>query len=441
MSSAGRVMTEKLCAPGSIHECRIYMEYSYAVQPPTCNVCIGEFMMSKLSNHRTLIAIVLLGTSFALSACAGAGTPTQELIVNPEPEPVLIEDIGVVFSEVYDRVNPAVVNIQVRQTLDLGEEVSPDVPDHPDIPQEPFRFGQGSGFVIDDVGHIVTNFHVVDGADRIVVVFSDGFSSDAEVVGTDPNSDLAVIKVAELPEGINPLALANSETLRVGQTVLAIGNPFGLQGTMTTGIVSALGRTLPSQARTVGGARFSIPSVIQTDAAINPGNSGGPLLNLAGEVIGVNTAIESSDRQFSGVGFAVPSGTVARVTPILISDGKYEYPWLGIAGVTLRPEIREAMNLEPTQNGILVIDVLESGPAFDAGLQGSDTEAEVDGQFFPVGGDIVVRIDGVEIVDFDDLLTYISEEALVGQQVQLNIVRDGEALTIEVVLGARPETG
>jgi S1-C subfamily serine protease len=274
-----------------------------------------------------------------------------------------------------------------------------------------------------------------------MVVFSQGFSSDAEVVGTDPDSDLAVIRVVELPEGIIPLALANSKTLRVGQTVLAIGNPFGLQGTMTTGIVSALGRTLPSQARTAGGANFSIPSVIQTDAAINPGTSGGPLLNIAGEVIGVNTAIESSDRQFSGVGFAVPSGTVARVAPILISDGKYEHPWLGIAGVTLRPEIREAMNLELSQNGILVIDVLESGPAFDAGLLGSDSEADVDGQILPVGGDVIVFIDGVEIIDFDDLLTYISEEARVGQRVELEILRDGETLAVEVVLAARPEAG
>ncbi len=398
-------------------------------------------MMFKSTDHRSLIPTILLATSFALSACAGAALPTQEVIANPVPEPVVIEDIGMVFSEVYERVNPAVVNIQVRQNLELGEEIAPDVPDHPEIPQEPFRFSQGSGFVIDELGHIVTNFHVVDQADRIMVVFSQGFSSDAEVVGTDPDSDLAVIRVVELPDGIIPLALANSKTLRVGQTVLAIGNPFGLQGTMTTGIVSALGRTLPSQARTAGGASFSIPSVIQTDAAINPGNSGGPLLNIAGEVIGVNTAIESSDRQFSGVGFAVPSGTVARVAPVLISDGKYEHPWLGIAGVTLRPEIREAMNLEPTQNGILVIDVLESGPASDAGLLGSDTEADVDGQVFRVGGDVIVFIDGVEIIDFDDLLTYISEEVRVGQHVELEILRGGETLNIEVILATRPEAG
>ena len=398
-------------------------------------------MMSKSTDHRTLIATILLATSFALSACVGAAPPTQEVVANSGPDAIVIEDIGTVFSDVYERVNPAVVNIQVRQTLELDNEIAPDVPDHPEIPQEPFRFGQGSGFVIDELGHIVTNFHVVDQVDRIMVVFSQGFTSDAEIVGTDPDSDLAVIKVVELPEGIIPLALANSKTLRVGQTVLAIGNPFGLQGTMTTGIVSALGRTLPSQARTAGGANFSIPSVIQTDAAINPGNSGGPLLNIAGEVIGVNTAIESSDRQFSGVGFAVPSGTVARVAPALISDGKYEHPWLGIAGVTLRPEIREAMNLELSQNGILVIDVLESGPASDAGLLGSGSEADVDGQILPVGGDVIVFIDGIEIIDFDDLLTYISEEAHVGQRVELELLRDGETLTVEIVLAARPEAG
>jgi 2-alkenal reductase len=397
--------------------------------------------MLKKNHAYVSIAVFIVVTGLMLTACAVAAPPAQEMIVNPEPNIVVIEDIGTVFSEVYERVNPAVVNIQVRQTLELGEEIAPDLPDHPEVPQEPFRFGQGSGFVIDELGHIVTNFHVVDQADRIMVVFSQGFSSDAEVVGTDPDSDLAVIRVADLPEGIVPLVLANSKTLRVGQTVLAIGNPFGLQGTMTTGIVSALGRTLPSQARTAGGASFSIPSVIQTDAAINPGNSGGPLLNIAGEVIGVNTAIESSDRQFSGVGFAVPSGTVARVAPVLISDGRYEHPWLGIAGATLRPESREAMNLEPTQNGILVIDVLESGPASDAGLLGSDSEADIDGQILPVGGDVIVFIDGVEIIDFDDLLTYISEEARVGQRVELEILRGGETLTVEILLAARPEAG
>jgi len=397
--------------------------------------------MLKMDNSRASVLSLLLASGLMLAACSGAAVPSQEVIIRNEPETIIVEDIGEIFSDVYERVNPAVVNIQVRQSFSPGDDADSEVPNHPEIPEEPFRFGQGSGFLIDNAGHIVTNFHVVDQVDRIMVIFTHGFSSEAEVVGTDPDSDLAVIRVTTLPEGIIPLTLANSDSLRVGQTVLAIGNPFGLQGTMTTGIVSALGRTLPSQARTAGGARFSIPSVIQTDAAINPGNSGGPLLNLAGEVIGVNTAIESSDRQFSGVGFAVPSGTVAKVAPVLISDGKYDHPWLGIAGVTLRPEIREAMDLEPTQNGILVIDVIESGPAATSALEGSSSEAEVDGQVIPIGGDVIVRIDEVDIVTFDDLLTYISEKAQVGQRVQLDILRGSEAFSIEVVLGARPGAG
>ncbi len=191
--------------------------------------------MLKKNHAYVSIAVFIVVTGLMLTACAVAAPPAQEMIVNPEPNIVVIEDIGTVFSEVYERVNPAVVNIQVRQTLELGEEIAPDLPDHPEVPQEPFRFGQGSGFVIDELGHIVTNFHVVDQADRIMVVFSQGFSSDAEVVGTDPDSDLAVIRVADLPEGIVPLVLANSKTLRVGQTVLAIGNPFGLQGTINAG--------------------------------------------------------------------------------------------------------------------------------------------------------------------------------------------------------------
>lgn len=397
--------------------------------------------MLKSNNSRKIVPMAILTVGLMLSACGGIAQAPQVEVAPLDSETIVIEDISLVFSEVYERVNPAVVNIQVRQSFALGEEPVPEVPDHPEIPDQPFRISQGSGFLINEAGHFVTNYHVVDGAERITIVYADGFSSRAEVVGTDPDSDLAVVQAAELPAGITPLALADSGELRVGQTVLAIGNPFGLQGTMTTGIVSALGRTLPSQARTIGGSSFSIPSVIQTDAAINPGNSGGPLLNLEGEVIGVNTAIESSDRQFSGVGFAVPSSTVARVAPALISDGTYRHPWLGITGVTLSPVVREAMDLEPNQNGILVIDVQESGPAAEAGLRGTSSETEIDGQAMPIGGDVIVRIDGNTIVDFDDLLSYISEETKVGNRVQLDILRGGELLTLDVVLGARPEAG
>ena len=261
------------------------------------------------------------------------------------PWPVnTVSDLDALLANLYDTVNPSVVNIQVRQRGDSLFQQLPSIPGMPDFqhptPESPdggFVFAQGSGFVYDDQGHIVTNYHVVDGADRVTVVFADGLSQAAEIIGVDPDSDLAVIKVNSLPEDARAVPLANSSQLRVGQSVVAIGNPFGLAGTMTTGIVSALGRTLPSQAVTIGGGRFNIPNVIQTDAAINPGNSGGPLLNLQGEVIGVNTAIESNVSQFSGVGFAVPADNVARVIPVLIAEGSFAHPWLGIAGTNLTP--------------------------------------------------------------------------------------------------------
>jgi 2-alkenal reductase len=247
-----------------------------------------------------------------------------------------------------------------------------------------------------------------------------------------------VIRIEDPPGDIVPLPLAVSTDLRVGETVVAIGNPFGLQGTMTTGIISALGRTLPSQAITIGGGRFNIPNIIQTDAAINPGNSGGPLLNLAGEVVGVNTAIASSDRQFSGVGYAVPANIVARVIPELIENGRFPHPYLGIAGVDVSPDVREAMDLDPQQRGVLVIDVTEAGPADDAGLVGSTVEIEINGLPATVGGDIIIQIDEQPVGDFDDLIAYLSESTVVGQTIELSLLRDGERMTVEVNLGERP---
>jgi 2-alkenal reductase len=347
------------------------------------------------------------------------------------------------LADLYERVNPAVVNIQVAQSVSTGDafpEDHPDLPDFPELPDDQFQFGQGSGFVWDTEGHIVTNYHVVDQAERVNVTFADGLTLEAEIVGTDPDSDLAVIRVDPLPDGVQPLALATSKELRVGESVVAIGNPFGLEGTMTTGIVSALGRSLPSQARTADGGRFNIPNIIQTDAAINPGNSGGPLLDYTGRVIGVNTAIESPVRQFSGVGYAVPSDIIAKIVPVLIEEGRYPHPWLGISGRTLTPGIREAMDLDATQPGILVVSVAEDGPSDGAGLRGSEEEVRIDGFQMLVGGDIIVGIDGQEIREFDDLLAYLVENTVVEQGITLTILRDGETLEIEVSLGERPTT-
>jgi 2-alkenal reductase len=373
------------------------------------------------------------------------GSPEQEDLLQPLTEATGGDELSSRLVAIYQRANPSVVNIQVTRVIsNSGSQLPPSVPQIPGFPQVPgqpgeqFQFGQGSGFVFDGEGHIVTNFHVVGEADEVTVTFFDGLSLAAELVGSDPDSDLAVIKVASLPEGVVALPLGDSEAMRVGQAVAAIGNPFGLEGTMTTGIISALGRTLPSQAHTVGGNRFSIPNVIQTDAAINPGNSGGPLLNLAGEVIGVNTAIESSIGQFSGVGFAVPSNTVERVVPVLIEDGRFQHPWLGISGMELLPVVREAMDLGKDQRGVLVVTVIEDSPAAEAGLRGSDQEIQENGQTLRVGGDVIIGIDATRVRDFDDLLSYLSEETQVGQEVELQVLRDGEQLRIPVTLSERP---
>ncbi len=356
----------------------------------------------------------------------------------------------------YNSANPSVVSVQVRQTV--TREVSlpqfpelPQIPGFPELPrflwpqtpnqrqQQQYVYGQGSGFVYDRDGHIVTNYHVAGEADQIRVIFADGTAVEATLVGADPDSDLAVIKVdpAKAPE-LQPLPLGDSEALQVGQMVVAIGNPFGLSGTMTSGIISALGRMLPSQAATADGSRFNITDIIQTDAAINPGNSGGPLLNLAGEVIGVNTAIESTTRQNAGIGFAVPSKTVSRVVPVLIAEGRYAHPWLGISGTTVNATIREAMNLPEDQTGVLIASVDNTGPAARAGLLGSSRDARVDDTTIKVGGDIIVSVDGRPVVTFDDLLDYISNETEVGQTITLGILRNGQLSEVRVTLAPRP---
>ena len=323
--------------------------------------------------------------------------------------------------ELYRRANPAVVNVTTFMT-----EAKPDVPGS--------GVGQGSGFLYDSEGRVVTNNHVVENADRVEVTFGDGTTQEARILGVDPDSDLAVLEVDIAPSQIQPLSLGDSDALQVGQTVAAIGNPFGLDGTLTTGIVSSLGRVVPS-----GLSQFSIPQVIQTDAAINPGNSGGPLLNLQGQVVGVNTQILTGDgsRANSGVGFAVPSNIIVKVVPTLIDSGSYAWPWLGIRGGALTPIIAKANKLDELR-GAYIAEVLSGGPAAKAGLRGAERAVEVDGLPVPVGGDVVTAADDQVIVSFDDLLEYIALRSEVDQTLVLTIIRDGRERTIEVTLEARP---
>jgi len=293
------------------------------------------------------------------------------------------------------------------------------------------RSGLGSGFVYNALGHIVTNAHVVDGSNKITVTFLDGRQYNAELVGSDPFTDIAVVKVDADPSLLEPLPIGDSDNLKVGEGVAAIGNPFGLSGSMTSGIVSALGRTIPSQ------EVFSIPDVIQTDAAINPGNSGGPLLNMKGQVVGINTAIRSSSGEFTGVGFSVPSRTVSKIVPILIEEGAYHHPWMGISGRDIDPDFAKVLGLQDAK-GFLVVQIVEGSPADKAGLHGSDKTKEVDGVNYPIGGDIILSVDRKEVRSIDDILIHLQREKSVGDKMVMQILRDGRTTDITIMLGERP---
>lgn len=340
--------------------------------------------------------------------------PTPTLV----PVPQAVTDEQSLLVNLYARINPSVVNITDYGTQ--GGQVQ--------------ALSQGSGFVYDNQGHIVTNAHVVLGAEQVEVTFADSSVQPAEVVGADLYSDLAVIRVEQLPQGVNPLPLGTMDDLAVGQTVVAIGNPFGLEGTLTRGVISALGRSIPALVQ-----QFSIPQSIQTDAAINPGNSGGPLLNLEGEVIGVNAQIETGGQGRSnlGIGFAIPVSIVSRVVPELIEDGEYGWGYLGVSGLTLSAAQLEAMNL-PVDSGAYIAQVIDGGPSARAGLRGSTGTEQVNGRVVDVGGDVVTAINGEPIATYEDLLIYIALNTSPGDTVTLTILRDGETLELDVTLGERP---
>ncbi|NQV40557.1 MAG: trypsin-like peptidase domain-containing protein [Nitrosopumilus sp.] len=316
--------------------------------------------------------------------------------------------------EIFEKSEPGVVRVNVQR----GES-------------EEVTGGVGSGFVFDKKGHIITNAHVVKEANKVVVTFLDGRSYNAEIIGTDEYTDIAVIKVNADLALLHPLFIGDSSNLKVGEQITAIGNPFGLSGSMTSGIVSQLGRLLPS------GSGYSIPDVIQTDAAINPGNSGGPLLNMRGEIVGINTAIQSATGEFTGVGFSIPSQTVAKIVPTLIEKGEYKHPWIGISGRDIDPDMASVMNLKDAI-GFLVITVVEDSPAFDAGLIGSDKTIEVDGINYQVGGDIILSVDGKEVRKIDDILIHLQRAKSVGDEMILEISRDGRTTNISIILDERP---
>lgn len=379
-----------------------------------------------------LLLTILMVTSLACQITPNFSSRQEDpnpitIIVTPPSnaslpsEPLDMEYQDTLLTAVYERVYPGIVSIQV-----LSSEGG----------------SLGSGFVFDKQGHVVTNYHVVEGAEDLEVDFPSGLKVRGEVIGTDTDSDLAVIKVDVAENALFPLEMGNSDQIKVGQSVIAIGNPFGLSGTMTTGIISARGRTLDSLRTTPEGASFSAGGIIQTDAAINPGNSGGPLLDLKGQVIGINRAIRTTSvspegsPSNSGVGFAIPVNIVTRVVPVLIEKGAYDYPYLGISShseISLLEQ--EALGL-PQSNGAYIVEVVSGGPADDAGLQGATRESEIPG--LPAGGDLIIAVDGRPIQVFGEMLTYLMENKSPGDSITLTIIRDEQQKEVTVTLGKRP---
>lgn len=296
----------------------------------------------------------------------------------------------------------------------------------------------GSGFVYDTNRHIITNYHVAGGGRDLDVTFMDGNIYHAKLIGSDPFTDLAVLYVQDVPKDkLTPLPLGDSAKLSVGEQIAAIGNPFGLSGSMTSGIISGLGRIIPSDPSS--GSQYSIPNIIQIDAPINPGNSGGPLLNMKGEVIGVNSAIFSTTGEFSGIGLAIPSNALNKVVPSLITKRSFNHPWLGLSGTNITPEIANVIGLKEPR-GFLVVDVISGSPAEKAGIHGGEQLTSINGSQIPLGGDVIEKIDNKTIRKIDDVLVYLETEKSIGDNVKISVFREGQIQKINLILVARPSS-
>ena len=367
-----------------------------------------------------LMITVLACQISGLPSLPAQPTPVLRIDATPPvlPTPADPSEVGSTLEALYQQVLPGVVSIQTGSSL-------------------------GSGFVFDNEGHVVTNQHVVEGASQVEISFASGFKAHGTVIGSDVDADVAVINVDAPADQIHPLAIGDSNTLNVGEQVVAIGNPFGLSGTMTLGIVSGLGRTQFAHADPDGGGFFSTADIIQTDAAINPGNSGGPLFNLQGEVVGINQSIRTEtfngttgNAVNSGVGFSISINLVKRIVPYLIRDGRYDYPYLGISS---DPDLSlaeiEALGLN-MYTGAYVTSVTPGGPADQAGIRGGSQPTNLEG--LQAGGDIITAIDGLPVATFDDLLSYLTTNKAPGDSVVLRILREGQTRDVTVTLGARP---
>lgn len=398
--------------------------------------------------HSIVLAVFLAACNLTQQAAPPAqstlSTPAADLSINvaardttqeqPTAVPQAVIDAAdaeyILLTNVYERLLPSVVNVEVvTEAIQTGFSES----------------GRGSGFVYDDAGHIITNAHVAADSASVTITFYDGYVAEAQVVGVDLFSDLAVLKIDVDAARLRPVTFADSDLIKVGQRAIAIGNPFGLASSMTVGIISGLGRQLPSAEMISNDItpNFNNPSIIQVDTDINPGNSGGPLLNSQGEVIGVNTAIRTESGVFAGVGFAVPASTVLRVVPELIEKGRVEYSWLGISTMSAEDglgvaALSEPLNL-PVQQGVLIDEVTPGSPAAEAGLLGGNRAARVRGQTVCAGGDIIVAINGIFITSMDELMSYLVVNTHPGDTVTVLTVRGDQTFEVPVTLQARPE--
>ncbi len=412
--------------------------------------------MPRITRFRKMAAASLLSAVAVISiACSSSGDPAATAVNTPEPTATAITSGSIgqgsntptdpavptppavdvpVTNPISDLTSLEIVKAQEQVLIDLFENTVDSVVKIETRTRT--GGGEGSGWIWDIDGHIVTNYHVVDGATEITVRFFDGREYEAAVIGFNSEADLAVVKIDLVPgDAVQPAELGNSSELRVGQAAVALGNPFGQDFSMTNGIVSAVGRLLPS-----GFSRFSIPSVIQTDAAINPGNSGGPLLDIDGRVIGINTQIRSESGSNSGVGFAVPVDLAKRIVPNLIETGEHSYSFIGITGIELNNAIRDGLNVDNTQQGAYITSVSPGTPAQDAGLRDdsgtiSSTGGPINAQF---DGDLVVAVDGREVDSMDDLIAYLALNTSPGDDIVLTVLRAGQEDLVVVTLSERP---
>ena len=405
-----------------------------------------KVIMVFLASFFIITCLFSINTSHSIQFVSGSGDNlTSEL------DPMTTEASANHTARNYDNSLPDLFDKVEKSVVQITEPGSTQA-------TEPSPSRLGSGFVYDTLGHIVTNFHVVDGSknNKVYVTFLDGVSYEGDIIGTDPYSDLAVLKLSEVDKNVSsklvPLELGNSSTIRIGQKVVAVGNPFGLSGSLSEGIISGLGRLMPAGDN--GGSpqnpfdkpqimkpvpSFSIPDIIQTDAAINPGNSGGPLIDMSANVIGINTAIFSNTGVYSGIGFAIPSNFLTKIVPLLIKNGEYDHPYIGINGFDITPEIAKLLNL-PEAVGFLVVNVTDDSPAKLSGILGGNKSMLINGLPIELGGDIVTEIDNKPVRKVDDILSYLENYKRIGDNVTLTVLRGPDLVkqAVTIPLTARP---